>query len=1076
MQHSIKINFFHQNKLSIVKQKINLSFRPAKFRSTFVSLFFLLISVGLSAQTITGTVLDGDSKPVNGATVTVKGTTKATTTNSEGKFSINAAGNDVLVFSFVGFVTQEIPLNNKNTLSVSLVPGEGNMGEVIVTALGIKKNSRKLGYAASTVNTEELVTNRTTNVMESLEGKVAGLNITPPSAGAGASVQIRLRGQVGFAGSTNSPLIVINGLPLDQNARNAEGIDQQRDRGDNLQVVNPDDIESMTVLKGSTASALYGSRAAAGAIIITTKSGSKNQGIGVDYTSSYTTQQALNYMDQFQTMYGSGQNGLKPISQADAAGKGQFGWGAKLDGSLVPIFDGTMQPYIAYENRLFDYLQTGSNFTNTVALSGGGANGSYRVSFANSDAKGVEPRDEYKKKIFNLGLNQNITNKLKLSVNINWSNEIQSNAPPVGTQGAGSVNFFTRIAPSIPLSSLKNNSVNPTNGTEAQTNGFQTTIFNPYYAPQAGQNWVNKRDRILGTATLRYDFTDWLYLQGRYNYNYSISTIESIVPYGIGTSAPLNADNTYKGTYSISQGKGTDINADFLFGGNKQFGKFSVDASVGGNTWRIEGSALTQGASNFIIKDLYSIGNGNVKSQSYDYSNRRVNSLYGLAEFGYNRLLYINFTGREDWFSVYNPLSNHIFYPSVSGSFVFSELLKNQKWLTYGKLRASWAKTGSANGVDVYEGLLNYAISPFNFNGQPTASVPGGNAPNAALTPFSVEEKEIGLELRMFKSRVNLDISAFKKVTTDQVLTVVTSNSSGYTGSKANLASLRNSGLETMLEVKAIQTRNISWTSSWNNTYLSTKVLAIAPGKSDFLLFNSLGSVWEQFGQVHYTVGLPMNQLYARTYLRDAKGNILVSPSGTLLATPDYKPFGSSIPKFTGGWTNTVTYKNLSLGIFIDYKFGGKVMSNTAVSLQRQGLSKASLDGRREGETGLIFPGINQATGLPNTTKVTDLQGFYSAYRNFQIGDPFIFKSDFIKLRNISLSYNLTSLIKKVSYLKSFKGLSLSASVRNVAILHKDLPGLDPEAIQSSGDIRAGYENNAMPTVRSYNVSLNVKF
>ncbi|MDP4217355.1 MAG: SusC/RagA family TonB-linked outer membrane protein, partial [Bacteroidota bacterium] len=554
------------------------------------------------------------------------------------------------------------------------------------------------------------------------------------------------------------------------------------------------------------------------------------------------------------------------------------------------------------------------------------------------------------------------------------------------------------------------------------------------------------------------------------------STIESKFPFGIGTSIPTNADGTYKGSYNISEGKGTDVNADFLLGANKEVGKFSFDASVGGNTARTEGHTLTEGSTNFVVKDLYSIGNGNVKSQSYTFGRNRVNSLYGLAEIGYDRLLYINFTSREDWFSVYNPKNNHVYYPSLSGSFIFSELLPAQKWLNYGKLRVAWAKTGSANGVNNFEGLLNYAIGANNFNGQVTATIANTNAPNALLTPFKVDEKEIGLEMRMFNDRVHVDISAFEKLTTDQVLAVTLSNASGYTGSKENLGSLRNTGLESLIEVTPVKSANFSWTTSWNNSYLATKTLAISPGVKDFLLLYFNGTGNEFLGQIHYTVGLPMNQLYTRTYLRDAKGNILVSPAGRLLATPDYKPIGSSIPKFVGGWTNSFTYKNLSLGIFFDYKFGGKVMSSTLLNLTRQGLSKLSLVGRRPGENGLVFPAINQGTGQPNTVAVTDLQGFYSDYRNLQIGDPFVFKSDFIKLRNISIAYNLTGLINKVSYLKFFKGLSLSASVRNVAILYKDLPGLDPEAIQSSGDIRAGYEDAALPTTRSYNLSLNVKF
>ncbi len=1052
---------------------------PAILKKPFFLILFLLSTVAAYAQNVTGTVTDAENKPVGKATVNVKGTSRRALTDDAGRFSIAASGNDILVFTAVGFAPQERRLNGQQSVNITMTADNRDMESVVVTALGIRRASKKLGYATTTVKTDEMVTNRTTNAMESLEGKVAGLNITPPAAGAGASTQIRLRGQVGFAGTNNAPLIVINGLPIDQGARPADGGGQQRDRGDNLLNINPDDIESMTVLKGSTASALYGVRAAAGAIIINTKTGSRNQGIGVEVTSSYTSQQALNFMDQFQTMYGQGQGGQKPTSVANAKSTGQFGWGARLDGSMTPIFDGSMQPYSAYEDRLFDYLQNGSNFTNTVAFSGGGPNGGFRVSLSNTDARGIEPRNEYKRKIANLGLNHNITKRLRLTVNLNWANEQQINPPQVGTQGAGSVNFFTRLANSIPTSALRNSAIDPATGTENQTSGFQGTVLNPYYANQVQQSWVNKRDRILATATLRYDLTNWLYLQGRYNYDYSVDFTESKVPGGIGTSLFTNADGTYKGAYNVSEGKGTDINADFLLGSSREFGKFSVDASFGGNTWQVENRNFNQNSSNFLIRDLFSIANGNLRNQSFGYSQFRVNSLYGLLEFGYNNLLYINLTGRQDWFSVYNPGNNSVFYPSVSGSFIFSELMRNVTWLTYGKLRASWAQTGSQQGVGPYQGLLTYTIAQNNFNGQPTASISGGTSPNPALTPFKVEEKEVGLEARLFNNRLSLDITAFDKVTTDQVLDVTLSNTSGYTASKENLGSLRNRGLETTIEGRPIQRSNFSWTTNWNNTYLATKVLAISPGVNDFLLLNFNATGNEFLGQIRYTVGLPMNQLYTRTYLRNDKGQIVVRPDGRLLASPDYVPVGSSIPKYTGGWTNNFTYKNLSLGVFIDYKFGGTVLSSTALNLLRQGLSKASLVGRRDGETGINnanFPAVYQGSGAPNTNTVTDLQGFYADYRNLQIGDPFIFKSDFVKLRNISVAYNLTSLLQRSSYLRFFKGLTLSASVRNVAILYKDLPGLDPEAVQSSGDVRSGYENASLPTTRNYTINLNVKF
>ncbi|MEO5562509.1 MAG: hypothetical protein ABIR18_03720, partial [Chitinophagaceae bacterium] len=467
----------------------------------------------------------------------------------------------------------------------------------------------------------------------------------------------------------------------------------------------------------------------------------------------------------------------------------------------------------------------------------------------------------------------------------------------------------------------------------------------------------------------------------------------------------------------------------------------------------------------------------------YNFNRSRTNSLYGLAEFGWNGMLYVNFTGRNDWFSVLNPDYNSKFYPSVSGSFIFSELLKNVSWLSYGKLRASWAQVGSIAGVGPYDGVLTYTINQNQFNGQTLASVNGNNAPNPLLQPFTVTEKEIGLEMRLFKSRLLLDVAAFDKVTTDQILDVVLSSASGYTASKQNQASLKNTGLETLLEYKVVQSANFRWTTSWNNSYLKTKVLDVGTpsGTRLLLYFNGTGS--EFLGEIRYTEGLAMNQLYTRTYRRNSKGEIVVGNNGRLLGSTGgpvgtgFMPVGSSIPKFTGGWNNTFTYKNFSVGIHIDYKFGGTVLSSTLLNMTRQGHSKLSLQGR---EGGLIFPAVYESSGAPNTTAITvagnGLQTFYTDYRNLQIGDPFTFKSDFVKLRNVSIAYSFTELLRKVALVKFVKGLTLSASCRNVAILHKDLPGLDPEAIQSSGDIRAGYENSSLPTTRNYNLTLNVKF
>jgi TonB-linked SusC/RagA family outer membrane protein len=1066
-----------------MKKKLHPAFSPGKARLLLFFLFLSFFSLKSFAQTVTGKVTDAEGKSLSNVSVTIKGTNTGTSTDASGQYSINAGARAVLIFSSVGFATLEVGVSNRSAVNVVLTTIDKNMEVVVVTALGIKKESKRLGYSTTSVKTDELITNRTTNVMESLEGKISGVNITPPAAGAGASNQIRLRGQVGFAGADNSPLIVINGLPLDQGARFADGGGQQRDRGDNLSNINPDDIESMTVLKGAAAAAIYGSRAARGAIIITTKSGQKNQGIGVEFTTSYTTSQALNFMDEIvQTEYGQGQGGTKFTTVGQIQAGGHFGWGARLDGQPTINFDGEMRPYSANPYQLFDFLQTGTNLTNTLALSGGNANGGFRASISTTDAKGIVPSNKYKRRIFNVGINYNITKKLKFQMNVNYADEDYINPPQIGTQGDGAVNFFNRMPISTPIEAYRDHAINAA-GAEWKTSGFLGTVNNPYYTLQKGQKYKEDRNRLLGTATLRYDITSWLYAQGRFNYDRSNNFAEWNTLNGSGAEVLTNNDGTYRGSYNISEATTTDINADFLIGGSKEFKKFSVDASFGGNTLRSEFRNPSQTVTNFSGPDLYSIPNGTVKTQALGYNKSRINSLYGIAEVGYNGLIYLNFTGRNDWFSVLNPDYNSKFYSSVSGSFIFSQLLKNIKWLSYGKLRASWAEVGSIAGVGPYEGLLTYTYNASPYNNQTLGSVNGNNVPNPLLAPFKVTEKEIGLELRLLNNRLLLDVAAFDKVTKEQIVDVVLSAASGYTGFKQNVASLKNSGLETLIEYKAVQTKNFSWTTSWNNAYLKTKVLDVGTpsGTRLLLYFNGTGN--EFLGEIRYTEGLAMNQLYTRTYRRNANGEIVVGNNGRLLESQGgpvnngFVPVGSSIPKFTGGWNNTVTYKNFSLGIHIDYKFGGTVLSSTLLNMTRQGHSKLSLEGR---EGGLVFPAVYESSGLPNTTAITvagnGLQTFYTDYRNLQIGDPFTFKSDFIKLRNISLTYNFSNLIKKVPVLKYTKGLTMSASCRNVAILYKDLPGLDPEAIQSSGDVRAGYENSSLPTTRNFNLTLNVKF
>jgi len=1007
---------------------------------------------------VTGRVTDDKGEPLVGVSVTEQGSTKGTVTDVGGNYSIKATNeNSVLVFNYVGFESKTASVAGKTVINVTLTAKNNALTEVVVTALGIKREAKKLGYAAENVKVAEITTNRTTNFANALEGKVAGLDVSPPAAGPGGSTKIRLRGQSSFS-ADNSPLIVLNGLPMSQSAGSANGYTQINDLGDNLQQINPDDIESMTVLKGATAAALYGSRAANGAIIITTKTGNKNAGIGVEFTSNFTQDQALDYTN-FQYEYGQGENNVRPKSQGQAQSSGGWSFGEKFDNVPTFQFDGVQRPYAPEKNRISKFFRKGNSFTNTLALSGGNEKGSFRFAYSNQDAQGVIPNNDYHKKIFNLGLNYNFTPKLMAQVYINYAHENNNNAPVIGIQGGSIPTYIYRFANSVSLDVLRDGAVDA-NGNETPTSRFNT-LTNPYYLMGRQFNKQTK-DHLLGTVTLRYQFFDWLYAQGRVNMDYSVVPFERNDPTGMLALSPAPAGQ-FNGLYTVNNNTNRQMNMDFLLGGGKKFGDFSMDFTFGGNTFPSYNQNFTETATNFYVRNLYTIGNGVTTTSTYGIGRSKINSLYGTAEFGYKSYLFLNVTGRNDWFSVLNPQNNSYFYPSVSGSFLFSELLGNKKpkWLNYGKLRGSYAYVGSDNGIGAYSNTLTFGLQQNLFNGLPLGGINNAGTPNPNLKPFSVNEKEIGVELRMFNNRVNLDVAAYDKKTTNQALNIALSNASGYTSTIVNLGSLQNRGLEFNLEVVPVKKANFTWRSTFNTALNRSKVLELANGQNQL----SVGT-GEFFGSIVHQVGLPLNQIQGPTFRRDANGNIIVA-GGKPVASALPVLFGSGLPKATGGWVNSFGYKRVNLLVHIDYKAGGKMLSSSNLNALRQGLSKASLPGR---EGGVVFPGVN-ADGTPNTTAV-NAEDFYANYRSQGILDPFIYNSSFIKLRNLSLSYDLTGTIGK----KYIKGLVLSAVCRNVLIIKKYVDNIDPEAMASTNDGLTGYEQASLPTLRTYGFNLNVKF
>lgn len=1036
------------------------AFAPVLGKLPVLLLFLLFCSATAYCQTVTGTVSDANNQPVTGATVLIKNTNKATVTTGAGRFRINASGSDVLVISSVGFTTREVELNGRSSLDITLESGTQNMNEVVVTALGIRREAKRLGYATTTVSTEQLTTNRTTNVGNSLQGKVAGLNVSPPAGGPGASSKIRIRGQSSFGGN-NSPLIVVNGVPVSNSGISAGGAagngtgnptGGSSDQGDGLQSINQDDIESMTVLKGAAAAALYGSRAKDGVIIITTKAGAKSAGIGVEINSNFQTERALDYTD-FQYEYGQGETGKRPASFSDAQKSGVFSFGEKFDGKPTPQFDTSMQPYLPNKNRIKDYYRRGYSWTNSVALSGGNDKGNFRLSFANTAAEAIVPNSDFHKKILNFGLNYNLTPQLSAQLNANYSNEFNHNPPQIGIQDMNANSTIYTLANSIDVHWLKAR-YKDANGDEWPLGRF-TNRNNPYWV--AYERFENvHRDRIFGNVSLRYQLLDWLYLQGRIGQDYYTRPYNYDRP--TGTRSISSVATGFNGYYYQDVTTYRERNMDFLLGANHKFGDFGIEAFVGGNQLQQVFDRISTSVTNFYVRGLYTIGNGQTKSPNYEYSKNKVNSLYGSAELSYKSLLYVTVTGRNDWFSSLNPKSNHYLYPSVSTSFVFTELFSGApSWLNFGKLRAAYAEVGS--GTDPYAGNLYYSVNSNTFNGVGLGTIATSVSPNPNLRPLKVKEAELGLELRTFDSRVNLDFSIYRKNTIDEILNVDISNASGYSQTKVNIGQLQNKGAEALLTLVPVRHKNFSWETSFNGSYNISKVLQLANGQQRF----DVGS-GEFFGFVSHEVGLPLASLRGFDYKKDAKGNIITS--GGFFQQGNIVTYGSAIPKWVGGWINTINVKGFRILAQVDFKAGYKIISNSNLNFLREGLSKQSLAGR---DGGVQLNSVN-ADGTSNTTKV-EAQQFYTQYRSTNIATPFIYDGSFVRWRSLSIGYDLSKFMKR----GVIKGLTVSVTGYNLLMIKKFIDNLDPEAQVSSSDNLQGIETHTLPTTRSFGVNVNIK-
>jgi len=1066
-------------------------------------------TVELVAITVSGKVTDESGQPIPGVNILEKGTANGTNSDATGDYSITLSDeNAVLVFSFIGFAAQEVHVGTQTTINITLKSDTKTLEEVVVTALGIEKSSKSLGYATSTVTADQIAVNRTTNVMNTLQGKIAGVNISSLGTGPAGTSKIRIRGQSSISGQ-NVPLIVLNGVPIDNtnfgtNQGNTagdasianRGSGASTDGGDGLSSINPDDIETMTVLKGATAAALYGSRAKDGVIMITTKSKGTNRGIGVAYNMNYTNETPLDYTD-YQKIYGQGENGIGPASPnaGPNPNTGQWSWGPKIKPGMTQIlFDGqgsnAKVPYVAQNGIINQFYRHGQNLTNTISLSTNGEKGGMNLSVSNLDSKGITPNNTYTRKTINMGFGYDLSEKLSFKGSINYSNEYNKNPPVVSDQDNSIPTSLYAMANTMPLNVLKANAYNPGGG-EYNYSRF-TNRTNPYWVLNEVKQNI-RRDRMFGNISVKYDFTRWLYAQVRVGQDYWSRNQDYInLPTGkasINSSSifSANAPGFYNGVFTQDSRRFRETNVDFLLSATNTFGDFGLNVTAGGNQMRRRSELNSVQVTDFVVKDLYTVQNGRLKDPLYDLQERGVNSLYGSAEASYKKFLYLNITARNDWFSTLSPGNRSILYPSISASYVFTETIK-PKWLDFGKFRAAYAEAGSDSDVGPYANRLYYGVNAAQFGGQAVGNYVNLVVPNSHLKPMRIAETELGLELKMLNNRVGFDVAVYRKLTTDQIVNVQISDASGFTSTKINSGQSENKGIELMLNLAPVKTSDLQWDFTFTGAYNITKVLSLltnTPGENITVgthVFN---------GWVQQIVGKELGQIVGYGYRRDDgsinpdhKGMMVFSSSpsnNNNLPLPTLKPisFGSALPKWVGGFTNSFSYKGVLASFLIDFKLGGKVLSGTNFNAYRHGLSKETLVGREGGALDAFGndPGKVVGVGVDVNSNINTgsapAENYYSVVRGSGIIEPVVYNAGYWKLRQITVGYDFTKFLGSKS---PIRGLRLSFVANNVLMLKKWVPNIDPESFSYSSDNVVGLESPSVPTTRSLGFNLNVKF
>lgn len=1027
-------------------------------------------SVSNQTETVTGKVTDG-SEPIIGASVMVKGTKGAgAVTDLDGNFELNVRPGTLIEVSYVGYKSQV--LKARKGMTIVLKEDEKSLDEVVVTALGIKRDRKALGYGVGEVKGDELKKAKETNVINSLAGKVAGLVVSQTAGGASGSTRVVLRGNTEMTGN-NQPLYVVDGVPLDNTNFGSAGTNGGFDLGDGISSINPDDIESMSVLKGPAASALYGSRASHGVILITTKKAAKDK-MSVEYNGSLTFDTQLAKWNNTQKVYGMGSNGKYSI---DAVSNTNKSWGPKADGTnMLKYFDGVERPYLIIPDNVSNFFRTGLTASNTAVVGMNNGKTGVRFTFTDMRNKDIVPKTHMSRDIFNLRANTTM-GKIDFDFSANYTREYVKNRPALGDSKSNVGKNLMTLATTYDQAWLR--TYQDEDGNYSNWNGMDPYNVNPYWDLYKNFNNSSK-DLLRMTGKAVWNVTKHFRLQATLGGDLNWFTFND---FKAPTTPGFEA-----GRLQISNFRNRMYNFELLALYNNTWGKFDFNATAGGNIYRVNNQTTVTTAQDMQIHDVVTLMSFNETSIEPSSYRKRINSLFGSASIGWNHLLYLDATLRGDQSSTL-PTSNNVYvYPSFSGSFVFSELLKANRILPYGKLRMSWAQVGS--DTDPYQLGLVYTKSKYTYPGYTIGYINNNVIPNKDLKPTKTNSFEIGLETKFLNNRLGLDVTYYTQKSKNQIMSMATSWTSGYNYRLINAGEIDNRGVEITLNTRPVQTKDFAWDLNFNFSKNSNKVVRLVDGMDMFELEKAS---WLDV-QVAAKVGENFGSIVGPDFKRNDAGQVLIDPSTGL---PEYDKsnhvLGNASWDWTGGVTTTLSYKNLSLNAIFDVKVGADLYSMSERAAYESGKAKATLQGRDEWYRseeqreaagvakgmsnwtptgGFVAPGVidnGDGTYRPNDIKINPEDYWMSVCRNAP--SMFIYDNSYIKCRELTLTYQVPT-----AWLHNWvKALSVSFVARNPFIVWKNIPDIDPDS-NYNNTTGMGLEYGSLPSRKSYGFNVNIKF